>query len=55
MPGFLIQARKSSDGLSKPLACGDDGELKVILCGVQPDGTVTPLQCDADGKLVTTS
>jgi hypothetical protein len=55
MPGLLIHGRKSSDGLSKPLDCGDGGELKVILCGVQPDGTVTPLQCDADGKLVTTS
>ena len=55
MPGFLIHGRKSSDGQSKPLACGDDGELKVILCGVQIDGTVTPLQCDADGKLVVTS
>ena len=54
MPGLLIHGIKSG-GQSKPLACGDDGELKVILCGVQIDGTVTPLQCDADGKLVTTS
>jgi hypothetical protein len=27
----------------------------VILCGTQLDGTVTPLLCDADGKLVVTS
>lgn len=29
--------------------------LRVVLCGTQADGTVTPILCDADGKLITTT
>lgn len=46
---------KTSDRLSKALECGDSGELRVVLYGTQVDGTITPLLCDASGKLVTTS
>jgi hypothetical protein len=31
------------------------GEIYVVVCGTQLDGTITPLLCDADGKLVVTS
>ncbi len=31
---------------------GEDGAARVLLCGVQTDGTVTPLKCNADGELV---
>jgi hypothetical protein len=27
--------------------------LKIILCGTQSDGTITPLKCDASGQLIT--
>lgn len=50
-----IYGKKTSDGLPKALECGDSGELKIVLCGTQLDGTITPLLCDASGKLVTTS
>lgn len=46
----------------KIIICNEDGEaiggitgLKVVLCGTQSDGTITPLLCDADGQLVTTT
>lgn len=46
----------------KIIICNEDGEalgdtagLKVVLCGTQSDGTVTPILCDADGQLVTTT
>lgn len=34
---------------------GEDGAARVLLCGVQSDGTVTPVLVDSDGKLITTT
>jgi hypothetical protein len=43
------------DGRPRAITCTEDKKLYVVLCGTQLDGTVTPLLCDADGKLVVTS
>ena len=29
--------------------------LKILICGVQLDGTITPILVDSNGKLITTS
>lgn len=34
---------------------GGTDAVKVVLCGTQSDATVTPLLCDADGKLITST
>lgn len=46
----------------KIIICNEDGEalgdgtgLKVVLYGTQSDGTITPILCDEDGQLVTTT
>jgi hypothetical protein len=51
---MLLHVRKS-DGELKAVEGEDSGEIRVVLCGTQLDGTITPLLCDADGKLVTTA
>ena len=46
---------KKADGRAKMLECSDTGELRVLLCGVQLDGTITPVLVDADGKIIMAS
>lgn len=48
---MMISAKKA-DGKVKALECSNSGELRVLLCGMQADGTITPVLVDADGKLV---
>lgn len=31
----------------------DTATLKILICGVQLDGTITPVLVDSDGKIVT--
>ena len=50
-----LTGKVKSTGSRKSIECGAGGEIYVVLCGVQVGGTITPLRCDADGKLVTTS
>jgi len=45
---------KSASGKSKVLMCTDEGELKVLLCGVQADGSVRPVKVDDEGRLIMT-
>ena len=33
----------------------DTATLKILICGVQLDGTITPILVDSNGKLITTS
>lgn len=53
--GIKRFALKKADGDLIEAQATDSGRLKTetILCGVQPDGTITPLLCDAAGRLVT--
>jgi hypothetical protein len=50
-----IYGKKTSDGHPKAPECEDTGELRVVICGKQLDGTVTPILVDADGKIITTT
>jgi len=50
-----LYAKKASDGQPKALEGEDTGELRVVICGKQLDGTVTPVLVDSDGKIVTTT
>ena len=34
---------------------GKSNAIKVILCGINPDGDVEQLQCDENGYLITTT
>jgi len=51
----MMCAKKTSDGKTKMLECEDTGELKVLLCGKQLDGTVTPILVDSNGKIIMAS
>ena len=51
----MMCAKKTSDGRAKMLECEDTGELRVVLCGKQLDGTITPVLVDAAGKLILAS
>lgn len=42
-------------GVRKAVEGGAGGEVYVVLCGTTVGGVITPLLCDALGKLVTTS
>lgn len=44
-------------GTSKliPVSVDEDGNIYVIICGVQLDGTVTPVLVDATGKIILSS
>lgn len=48
----MIICAKTTECKRKTLECGEGEELKVLLCGVQLDGTITLVQVDADGRLV---
>jgi len=48
-----LYGKKTSDGSPKALECSDAGELRVVLCATQEDGTVTPVRCDANGQIIT--
>jgi len=50
-----LYGKKTSDGLPKALECEDTGELRVVICGQQLDGTITPILVDEDGKIITSS
>lgn len=50
-----IQGKSASDDRFYYLRVSTDGELYAIMCGTQADGTVTPLLCDSNGKLIATS
>lgn len=51
----MISAKKTSDGHLKALECEDTGELRVVICGKQIDGTITPILVDEDGKIITST
>lgn len=51
----MMCAKKTSDGKAKMLECEDTGELKVLLCGKQLDGTITPILVDSNGKIIMAS
>lgn len=48
-------ARKTSDGHQKSLECEDTGELRIVICGKQLDGTITPILVDSNGKIITST
>ena len=48
---MMISAKKANGNL-KALKCSDGGELQVLICGMQLDGTITPILVDADGKII---
>ena len=50
-----IKFKKTSNGKIKAAEGYPTGELRVVVCGVQAGGTVTPLKCDAQGRLITTT
>ena len=33
----------------------DTATLQILICGVQSDGTITPILVDADGKIILSS
>ncbi len=47
-----MTAKQRSDGRAKMIECTDDGEPYVLVCGVQADGTVTPLLVDEQGRII---
>lgn len=44
--------KKTSDGQQKALECEDTGELRIVICGKQLDGTITPILVDSSGKVI---
>jgi hypothetical protein len=47
-----LYAKKTSDGHLKSLECENTGELRVVVCGKQSDGTITPIRVDSLGRIV---
>ena len=47
-----------TDGIILPCISIDNGNetstLKVLICGAQSDGTITPILVDSDGKIIVT-
>lgn len=48
----VIMVKKASNGDLIEVSGSDTGEIRVLLCGVH-NGIITPLACDAGGKLLT--
>ena len=47
--------KQTSDGEPKAVEGEDTGEIRVVMCGKQANGTITPILVDASGKIITTS
>lgn len=49
----VIKGVKTGTDTLIPVNVDADGNVIVVICGQQADGTVTPLKCDEAGQLVT--
>ncbi len=49
----VIKGVKSGSNTLVPVSVDSSGNIIVVICGQQADGTVTPLKCDASGQLMT--
>jgi len=47
--------KKTSDRQTKAVEGEDTGEMRIVICGKQAGGAITPILVDASGKIITTT
>jgi len=54
---FMAQLyfKKTSDRQTKAVEGEDTGEMRIVICGKQAGGAITPILVDASGKIITTT
>lgn len=50
-----LYAVKTGTTWQKALEAEATGELRVVVCGKQSDGTITPIRVDSSGKIILSS